>query len=209
MNDEEVKKLQNLIELLGDTMENAFDKFGIKNENDMSEAIMVDVLRFLMFLAASDNEVTWDETDLISRISCIRWTPGLIGKYIRENDIYSVQFERQVPATFGMLVNTEKIVLSLGGENTNLSAQILNIYKLIGEAFLGLSPENKDAVSNFRSYIGMMEEYLAENLLASNESSRGFVKRGAEEEHNRVDDKHKLTVTDEDDDEGVEAPKKG
>ena len=208
MNDEDVKKLQNLIDLLGDTMENAFEKLGIKNETDMSEAIMLDVLKFLMFLAASDNEVTWDETDLISRISCIRWTPGLLGKFIRENDIYSVRFERQVPATFGMLVNTEKILMSLGGK-TNLSAQILNIYKLIGEAFLSLSPENKNAISNYRSYIGMMEEYLAENLLTSNESSRGFVKRGAEEENEGTDDKHKPAVTEEDDDVGVEAPKKG
>lgn len=209
MNDEDVKKLQNLIDLLGDTMENAFDKLKIQNETDMSEAIMIDVLQYLMFLAASDNEISWEETDLISRISSIRWTPGLIGKFIRERDIYSVRFERQVPATFGMLVNTEKILMSMGAKDIKLSAQILTIYKLIGEAFISLSPENKNTVSNFRSYISMMEEYLAENLVESNGSSRGFVKRGAEEENSGSDHKHTPAVAEEDDDVGVEAPKKG
>ena len=207
MNDEDVKNLQSLIDQLGDALELAFKKFGIQNETDMSEALMIDILQYLMFLGASDNEITWDETDLISRISSIKWTPGLIGKYIREKDIYSVRFERKVPATFGMLVNMEKLTHSVGMEDFKVSAQILNIYKLIGEAFLALSPENKDALANYRSYISMMEEYMAENLLASNESAKGFVKRGLEANDDMAENKKHIET--DGDDFGVEAPKKG
>ena len=209
MNDEDIKKLQNLIEKIGDALENACEKFGIENETDLSQAAMLDVVQYLMFLGASDNEITWQETDLISRICGINFTPGLIGKYIREHDIYSVRFEHQIPATFGMLVNTEKLVRNLDGEKLDISAQILTIYKLIGEAFLALSPENKTAVENYRSYIGMMEEFMAKELSDCNESARGFVKRGAEDQNGVASGKAQPVVSDENVDIGVEAPKKG
>ena len=209
MTDNDMIELKKFINTIGAVLGNAVEKLGGESSDDLSRSVMLDMIQFLMFLAASDNEITWDETDLINRISDIPWTPGLIGKYIRDKDIYSVRFEKTVPPTFGMLVGVEGIINKLSNTNITLSANMLNIYRLLGKDFLRLSNENKVATENYRSYISMMEEYLAEHNSESNESAKGFTKTGAEDNSTGKDVKVQPDVASNDDDLGVEAPKKG
>ena len=209
MTDNDVIELKRFINTLGAVLGNAVDKLGGENCDDMSRSVMLDMIQFLMFLGASDNEITWEETDLINRISDIPWTPGLIGKYIRDKDIYSVRFEKTVPPTFGMLIGVEGIINNLSNTNINLSENMLNIYRLLGKDFLRISNENKTATENYRSYISMMEEYLAEHNKESNESAKGFTKTGSKDISTVEDVKVQPVVASKDDDLGVEAPKKG
>lgn len=208
---EQSLEFKTLLSNIGNVLDSigAMDQSGIWKPGQGVTVASMDLLRFMMYLAASDDEVSWAEADYMNQAVGLSLTPTQIGDVIRADNIYSLEFEKTVPSTLGLLVTGETLIYQVSGEKPQASKTVLEIFTKVGEEFIKLDGvTNQNVLQNYRNYIGMMEEYMRNNLEGYSGGSKGFKKIGAESSKAEA-------VTDgvaapmKDNKGGVTAPKKG
>lgn len=115
-----------------------------------------DILRFAMYLSASDGTVTWEEATLLSDILGERLTSNAIVDYINEEGIYSVDFESTPPAILKMFV---ELGHSVNMEETAIETTI-ELFEFIGKAIVecddNISAQERE---DLNIYLNMMRNY--------------------------------------------------
>lgn len=164
---------------------------------DVGRAAKMEMAKYLMYLSASDGEIKYSEAQVISDVLDIELNPQQINDFIRENNVYSVDFENTVPSVFGLLVEMDNAIYNNGGyDGTSGSELMLNLYKKLGVELIetdGNSDDNEK--SDFVIFITMLDNHLNEKLLARNAGVKvGFSKTGSTKAPAKS---------------GVSAPKKG
>ena len=123
---------------------------------------------YLMYLAASDGIINWDESRFISTYLGFNKTPAEINAYIQEHNIYSTEYESTPPNVMALLVLMDNILID-NHIDLNMDQKIseiyLDLYKNLGKEFLAA---DNDVAENEKKdltiYIQMLERYLDENL---------------------------------------------
>lgn len=151
---------------------------------------------FMMYLSASDGEISWDEAKLISQICDLNLTPTTMGDFIRENNIYSTEFEQKVPITLQLMVTADNKLLEAGNETSGSDA-LISTYETVGKCLINVdgTVDDNEAV-DYRIYTQMLAEYRDKNYKGANSSATGFTK-------------NKGTSTSVPTKSGVAAPRKG
>ena len=90
------EQLKQLINAMGKTVCSASELLGI--DTDASNICKTELAMFMMYLSASDGEIKWEEAMMISELCDLSLSPNNISTFIRENNIYSTDFEKTVPA---------------------------------------------------------------------------------------------------------------
>ena len=157
------------IKELANTMWTLVDSIGnVMGHEDFSRAARMEVAQYLMYLSASDGEIKWSESIVISEILGFSLSPSQINDFIREKDIYSVSFESTIPAVFKTVVDIENKLYAMGHLNaarTSAAEGIVLLYKCVGDELLksdGIVDDTEK--NNFVIFIRMLENYLDANL---------------------------------------------
>ena len=128
-------------------------------------------------MAASDGEVVEEEARLISEIYGIQdFSPDDAGFLIRQNNIYSVEYETERP--YGLM-------LLIGAENDgvcpykkSLSERLINLYKQLGTMLIESDNKTKrQEKADYNNYIRMLEEYRAKEYKGIIGGAKGFTKK--------------------------------
>ncbi len=145
----------------------------------IGEDARMDMGLFMMYLSASDGQISWDEASIISDICELDLSPNDLGRFIRENNIYSTEFEQTVPDTFRILVQADNDFLA-GENDVSGSEAMLGMYKAIGEALIKSDDDVDDnEVNDYKIYINMLQEYRDKNYKGASGGATGFVKKGS------------------------------
>ena len=138
-----------------------------------------EVGKFLMYLSASDGEIKWSEASVISTLCELDLSPERIGDFIRENNIYSTEFENTVPTTLQLIVQVDNIQY----ENKTMKEDIdgpqllINLYKWAAEYFVASDGDvDVNEETDTHIYISMMEDYINNNSTRRKSSVLGFSK---------------------------------
>lgn len=99
-------KLKDMLKKAGATFNALGPLVGVEHEVD--KAVYMEIGFFLMYLASSDGEISWDEARFISEIIGLELTPRKIAEIIKEKNIYSTEFESTPPVNFSIVVGLEK-----------------------------------------------------------------------------------------------------
>lgn len=97
-----------------------------------------------------------------------------MGQFIRDNDIYSIEFENTVPATLTLLVSVANAL-----HIPDVAEAFVESYKEIGKCLIMCDNDANDTeINDYNIYIKMLERYLDENLDSRKGAASGFVKTG-------------------------------
>ena len=132
---------------------------------------------FLMYLSASDGEISWDEADVISRLCDLDVTPTKLADFIRNSNIYSTEFEQTVPLALEVMLLAD----NMGMTEDSLSKLVIDTFKTVGEALIKSDNEvDENEMEDFNIYINMMEKYREEKYVGCKSATTGFIKNKGE-----------------------------
>ncbi len=164
--------------ILVDSMARLYDQFGqMANQEYLGQAAKIELAQVLMYLSASDGEIKWAEASFISYVCGINLTPDTMANFIRENDIYSVRFEKSVPAVFKVAVTLDNMIVANGLDIQDISALLIETYKGVGRALMQADNDVDDNENNdLFIYLDMLEDYANSNSDRRKKSVTGFTK---------------------------------
>ncbi len=168
--------LKELINLTVETMDKAGKLVGM--EASAGKAALANLVNYLMYLSSSDGQIKPEEVRFISDVADAQIPAECMADYIRENNIYSTEFENDVPAAlqFAVALDNELYKRGLNEQldNRNLSEIIMQTFGYVGNALIGSDGDIDDnEKSDFMIYMGMMNKYIKDNLLSRNGASTG------------------------------------
>ncbi len=168
--------LKSLVDHMCEVIDSIAEKTSLPEKT--GDAARMEIGMFMMYLAASDGQIRWDEARTISEICRMNITPNNVGDFIRKNNIYSTEFEQKIPITFEIMVRIDNVLLDRGIDASGSEA-MLETYKAVGEALIKSDGEVDDnEMTDYRIYINMLEEYRDNNYKGANGSAFGFTKSG-------------------------------
>ena len=171
------QELKALVNKMDETLARMAQAMGIDASGGGGVA-RVEIAKYMMYLAASDGEISWEETRTIYGICGVDYTPSQLGEYIRDNNIYSTAFEQTIPTTLTLLVEGENILLD-AGNNVDYSNAVIQTYKAVGEALMKSDGLAHKKVNDYNIYIRNMEEYRSKHSKAVFNQTVGYAKGGA------------------------------
>ena len=178
--------IKNLVDKLAETMREMVRKTELSKtfgETDPGQLIVMELTMYAMYLSASDGEVSEAEAKQMAENFGFELTPAQIGQFIRQQNIYSTDFEKKVPVSMQIFVAIDN-AMHEQGLDTNLekmSSQILyETFEAIGNTII-LSDGVEDAQEKEDSaiYLKMLKRFMDENLVAQKDPAKGFKKKGS------------------------------
>lgn len=179
------EQLKELIDKIGQAVQKGAEVLEIKTDVDFESATKAEIARFLMYLAASDGEIQWSEASCISYLFDLNFSPQTLATFIRENNIYSTEFENQAPATFKFAVGIdnklyESNVKEITDADYDLPKALISVYQMAANFFINVDgDEAANELADLKIYLNMMNSYYDENTARNKESVSGFSKNTA------------------------------
>ncbi len=119
---------------------------------------------YLLYLSCADGFITNEEAEFLDDYLEYYMTPEQMRTRIIQEEIYSTEFEKTEQMILKILVDMEN-QLGDRGEDIHFYTVLLEIYKIMGGAFLNCDgPMNNDETIAISKYIDMMDNYAAEHL---------------------------------------------
>lgn len=151
-----------------------------------------ELLNFMMYLSASDGTISTDEAAFITYVLgmsnvSVHQAVSHIASTIRENNIYSKEYETKVPTSLQLAVTVDNLMIDAGAAiDSSITQLLLQAYEKIG-MYIIQSDNNVDAneVKDFKIYMKTMQDYadanykgiLSTNSNANSSNATGFVKQ--------------------------------
>lgn len=159
---------------------------GYKEAMSSRELLIADSVMFLLYLAASDGNLSEREAQFIGSYLGVHYTVSEMRNEIKDNNIYSIEFEERIPLSVKLMVEADNRVVKSGYEGSPGSRMIYEYYKLISQAFLACdNAVTKAEIDNMARYLSGIKKYINENSLTTAKISTNPV-LDAEESRNLV-----------------------
>lgn len=170
------RQLKSVVDQMCEAIETLGEQGGL--DSGAGQAARYELGSFMMYLSASDGQISWEEAEIISDICELNLTPNTMGNFIRQQNIYSTEFENKVPVTFQMMVTADNALIEQG-EEAAASEAMLDTYRVVGKALIQSDGDVDDnEVSDYRIYINMLEKYRDQNMNGAGGGASGFTKTG-------------------------------
>lgn len=170
--------VKRLINGMVSVLDTAGSTMGVKD--GAGDAARYELAMYMMYLSASDGEIGWSETSLINDLCDLSLTPQTLGQFIREQNIYSTEFERKVPLCLQMLIAFENKLIEMNmltDDIPDASETVLSTYKIVGQMMVNIDDDVDDnEQSDYRIYLSMLEDYVNKNALRRKKAITGFTK---------------------------------
>jgi hypothetical protein len=142
--------------------------------DDMKMMLQIDFLKFILYLGASDGEITEDEASFIKEYFEWDLTIPQWHQFINEHNIDVSTFE--VPSTMQFFVKKDNAEYSNDHSLGSAIELYITCFKTLGEIFIGTDGEvDSEEVSSLTKYIDAMQKFYEENTIRSNVSKNSPV----------------------------------
>lgn len=133
------------------------------------ELLKIDLAMFILYLSASDGEISYKEKEFINHFLELDLSTEDIKEIIRSKKIRSSEFESIVPLSVKMMVEADNKIVEAGSKNSKGNELMYDVFKLIGQAFIACDHDVDDKeLNDFVIYLEMIKEYINLNSLSSN-----------------------------------------
>ena len=155
----ELKNTINQLYSLGDTLDES--SLGL-SEMPIRRVIKIDLLKFLMYLSASDGTISYEESNFINEYLDWDLSPDFIKSFIKEHHIYSVDYETEVPFSMQLFVAADNTLYDKQGYNEYLFSQLLlQVYTILGKEFLECDSNVTDnEVQDLTIYLTTLQNFI-------------------------------------------------
>ncbi|MGI6721842.1 MAG: AAA family ATPase [Anaerovoracaceae bacterium] len=136
----------------------------IELPDGLSKALKTDLGSFLMYLSASDGNISDKEADFIN--DCLEWSLDADGvqRLIDSQNIRSEHFENTIPMTMQIFVAVDQIK-RYSGESPSDGAYLIDLFEKAGKEFLACDDDvSEDEVNDYSRYIAKLKDYVKEQL---------------------------------------------
>jgi len=132
-------------------------------DKESKSLLKTDAIMFMLYLAASDGEVSYRESHFIAKYFGVHMSIEDIKETIRENNIYSYEFEKRIPMSVQMMVEADNKIVQAGTSNSTGCRMIYDFYKLVGQAFLACDNSVGDKeTGDLSCYLERIKNYINE-----------------------------------------------
>lgn len=164
----ELKSMINSMINFGDALEDVSD-FG---ELSVKQVLRHDILKYLLYLSASDGVVDEAEAEFIKDYLDLDMTPTLWKKFIQENNIYSTDFESKIPVGLTIFLKADNNAVRNDSNVPNICDLYIGTFETIGNILIQIDGDIDDQeVEDLDIYLSLLKEYVEENSLRNNRSS--------------------------------------
>lgn len=133
-------------------------------EEDSKSVLKADALLFLLYLSAADGDISSKESYFIGEYLGVHISTEDMRKTIKDNNIYSIEFEGRVPLSVQFIVETDNMIVKNGKKDSSGCRMIYDFYKLLGQAFIACdnSVTNKE-IQNLACYLETIKLFINNN----------------------------------------------
>lgn len=131
----------------------------------LRDVFQYDIARFLLYLSASDGKIDANEVTVYQIVTGYSDDAKKIVKYLKENNIYSTEFESTVPISLKMAIDAEYKMLQITGKTRDktLPELVTGVFERIGRTLIqadgGVSyTERRDYDIYMNTLRGYMQE---------------------------------------------------
>lgn len=125
-----------------------------------------DAVMFMLYLAASDGDISYSESYFIGEYFGIHMSTNNMRETIRENNIYSHEFESRVPMTVQMMVEADNRIVHDGTMDSTGSRMIYDFFKLVGQSFIACdNAVGEREIEDLACYLDNIKQYINKNAL--------------------------------------------
>ena len=163
----EAKRMLNKIYELCDSFEDtplAPRKHGA--DIDMRKVMFMDLVKYIMYLSASDGRIGQREAEYLADLTDIKMTTSQIREFIEEQNIYSTKFESEAPLILKILVATENLLFANDADLEALASDILvKFFEIVGKELCEIDCEfSTNERSDMNIYLNTMRGYIKKEL---------------------------------------------
>lgn len=110
------------------------------------DILIVDLVKWVAFLSASDGVVTQDETNFVYNYLENNFTPDNFVEFINRNDLYNVSNFDVIPLSFQILFDADLTIVNKTGQwdekaGIRMVDNLLFLYEIMGKEFLACDGE--------------------------------------------------------------------
>ncbi len=139
----------------------------IKDE-ESKELLRTESIMFMLYLAASDGDVSQREASFIGEYFGVHMSIDDMRTTIKENNIYSRDFEKRIPLSVQMMVEADNRIVQAGTHDSTGCQMIYGYYKSVGQAFLACDNSVGDKeLGDFACYLERVKQYINEKAQTS------------------------------------------
>ena len=176
-----------LVNSLAETMNERIKVTGLEplfDEKDPGQLVMTDLILYAMYLTASDGEVRESEAEKITENFGYKLNPVKIGKLIREYNLYSNEFESEVPISLELLMQVDNAFHEQGLDKepaeeviVPICESVYRLFKDVTELVITADGEvHEQEKADADIYLSMLNRFLDEKLDARNDPDKGITK---------------------------------
>lgn len=151
----------------------AFDKKELTGISDdynstLDEIFNVDITTYLLYLTASDSYISGEEMEMFTYITDLEIDDAdSMRDTIENTNVYSQEFESTVPWIIKIMTRCENALNSINGyAQYSIVDEFIDFFKLLGLTYINVDGEICEAEkTDYLSYIGMIENYVEDNLI--------------------------------------------
>lgn len=160
--------------------------------------VKVDLLRFLMYLSASDGIVTTEESDFMMELFGFKHlSPDMVIKIIKEENIHSAEFESKVPNYIKKVVEADNARYERSHKTDDLFSGVVSTYENLAEAIMSVDGEVSVCEKNdCNTYFSTIYSFINRNALRIISGNNDINIQQMDEKNNF--DKHEHEETSED-----------
>ena len=147
-------------------------------EEKTSRFIRADLVKFLLYLSASDDVISEKETAFFRDYLGYNFETSTITSLVEQFGLKKDEFLNEIPFSMYVMIEADSKVISYNGENPGSAMALLAVYHALGSAFAACD----DAVAeeekkDFSAYLSMLKEQI---ILAENTALEAYKAKQAE-----------------------------
>lgn len=163
-------ELKDMISKVYDFGDDLDELYPTPGDMPLREILRIDFLQFLMYLSASDGTISDEESNFIEEYLDYHLSPSSIKDFIKKYQIYSVDYESDVPLCMKLFVMADNNLSHVQCDNGYLVSEYLReIYSMLGKEFLACDLNITDnELRDLTIYLTTLENFIQTEVKSKN-----------------------------------------
>lgn len=161
------KELREKINATYDFCDSLQEFIGWDRDIEIRDIVKMELLNLAMYISASDGRITYSEAKAMADHLEMNLPPDLINKFIRENNIYSTEFESEVPLSIKLFVDADNRTYreDPDDDRSPVSEILASLFKDVAQE-IAIADGNVDdqEKEDWSIYADTLKNYLNNNL---------------------------------------------
>ena len=155
--------LKNMIECAMRACESFDEKIGLPMPS--RQIMKVDMLNFILYLAAADNTLAPEEVDFVRDYLDLDASPSDLSKFIVDHNLHTDDYLKDTPLSLNIFVRVDNEMYRANPDSPDLCSLYVRTFEILGEYFINIDNNvEKSETSSLNAALHKMLIYIDVNL---------------------------------------------